>query len=167
MDRLERALRVVEDVFVWAAILVLVFISGLVCIEVVLRYGFNAPLMGMIQISEIGLLYITFLGTAWVLRTDQHVRIELVYQFLPPVWRTRMDVISSLVGLVICSVLVVFGCLATWSHYVRGAYKPTLLEVPNWVILIIIPIGSIPLALRYLVQLVFFLRGGRRELQQY
>jgi len=132
-----------------------------------LRYGFNAPLMGMIQISEIGLLYITFLGTAWALRRDHHVRIELIYQFLPAAWRTRMDVLGSLFGLTISIVLFAFGAMATWSHYLRGSFKPTLLEIHNWVILIVIPIGALPLALRYLIQLVHYLRGGRRDVQQY
>lgn len=167
MKNLERGLRFVEDAMAWVAIVILVFITGMVCLEVVLRYGFNAPLMGMIQVAEIGLLYVTFFGTAWALRRDHHVRIELVYQYLPPAWRTRMDVIGSLFGLVICAVLVVFGAMATWSHYVRGLYKPTLLEVPNWVVLIVIPIGAIPLALRYLVQFVYYLRGGERAIQQY
>jgi hypothetical protein len=35
----------------------------------------------------------------------------------------------------------------------RHLFKPTLLEVPTWIVLIVIPIGSLILALRYFVEI--------------
>ena len=111
-DRVERAdrwLRIVENAFLWFAITVLVVMALQVCLEVILRYFFSAPLLGMIQFSEIGLLYIAFLGAAWNLRRDQHVRIEVVYVLLPLRWRHFADISGALLGFFICLVLVIYG----------------------------------------------------------
>ncbi len=166
MERAERWLRIVEDAFLWLAIAVLVVIALQVCLEVVLRYFFAAPLLGMIQFSEIGLLYIAFLGAAWNLRRDGHVRIEVIYQLMPALWRHYADILGAFLGFLISFVLVVFGIGVTWSHWERGLFQPLALEIPYWTILIVIPLGAIPLALRSLFQFVHYLRGGRRELQQ-
>ena len=89
MERADRWLRNLENAFLWLAVAVLVVIALQVCLEVVLRYFFSAPLLGMIQFSEIGLLYIAFLGAGWNLRRDGHVRIEVVYQLITQQWRRR------------------------------------------------------------------------------
>jgi TRAP-type C4-dicarboxylate transport system permease small subunit len=37
--------------------------------------------------------------------------------------------------------------------YTRHLFKPTLLEIPTWIVLIVIPVGSFVLALRYVVEI--------------
>jgi TRAP-type C4-dicarboxylate transport system permease small subunit len=58
--------------------------------------------------------------------------------------------LSNLVSLCVALVLTVFGALATWSAFARHAFRPSMLEIPLWIVLIIIPIGSALLALRFL-----------------
>ena len=166
MERADRWLRNLENAFLWLAVAVLVVIALQVCLEVVLRYFFSAPLLGMIQFSEIGLLYIAFLGAGWNLRRDGHVRIEVVYQLMTQQCRHYADILGALLGFIISGVLLVFGTGVTWSYYERGLYQPLALEIPYWMILIVIPLGALPLALRSLFQFIHYLRGGRRELQQ-
>ena len=50
-------------------------------------------------------------------------------------------------------VLTVFGAATTWTAYMRHLFKPTLLEIPSWIILIVIPLGAFVLALRYFVEI--------------
>ena len=121
------------------------------------------PLVGVIQFSEIGLLYIAFLGASWTLRRDGHVRIEVVYQFLSARWRRYADILGALLGFLISMVLVGFGFAVTWSQYERGLFQPLSIEIPYWVILIVIPLGALPLALRCLLQAAQYLRGGSRQ----
>jgi len=55
---------------------------------------------------------------------------------------------AFLIGVAI--VLMVFGASVTWTSYMRGAFKPTTLEIPTWIMLLIIPIGCALLAARFL-----------------
>ena len=57
-----------ERVCASAATLIFVAMMLVVCAEVLLRYGFNSPISWVVEISEYALLWITFLGAAWVLR---------------------------------------------------------------------------------------------------
>ena len=49
---------------------ILIFIMLSVCLEVILRDVFDAPQMWVTQVTECLLLYITFLGSAWLLREE-------------------------------------------------------------------------------------------------
>ena len=142
-----------------AAIFVLVAVTAIVCLEVVMRYGFDQPQVWVVEIAEYALLYITFLGTAWTLRNNGHVRVDILVGMMGPGWRARIGVVTSLLGLGVSLVLVVFGAQATWTAFVRGAYKPTLVEFPTWLVLVVIPVGSLFLAIRFLRQAVAHARG--------
>ncbi len=121
-----------------------------VCAEVLLRDGFNRPISWMVEINEYALLWITFLGSAWVLRSGGHVRVDIVLQFLSPAALRVCGMISSGLGMVATAIVFGFGVAATWSAYVEGAYKPTTTNVPTWMIIIVIPVGALLLAFRFL-----------------
>jgi len=150
VKRFERWLARAEDWFANLAILVLVAISLSVCLEVVTRYGFNRPLRWVVEFAEYGLLYITFLATAWNLRQGGHIRIELVHERLSPRAQAWCDVVGSFLGVVVSLVLLVFGFLATASAFERGVHRQSLLETPVWIVLAVIPLGAALLTARYL-----------------
>ena len=150
MKRFERWLAAAEDWFANLAILVLVAISLSVCLEVVTRYGFNRPLRWVVEFAEYGLLYITFLATAWNLRQGGHIRIELVHERLSPRAQAWCDAIGSFLGVMVSLVLLVFGFLATTSAFERGVHRQSLLETPVWIVLAVIPLGAALLTARYL-----------------
>ncbi len=121
-----------------------------VCIAVLLRDGFNSPITWGVEISEYALLWITFLGSAWVLRTGGHVRVDLVLQFLGPAGLRICGMISSALGALGTAVIFVFGIIATWNAYIQGAYKPTVVNVPTWMVVIVIPVGALLLSIRFM-----------------
>jgi TRAP-type C4-dicarboxylate transport system permease small subunit len=120
-----------------------------VCLEVALRYGFNSPISWVVEISEYSLLWITFLGTAWVLRVGGHVRVDIMLQFFSPATLRVCGMISSAISGAATAIIFAFGAWATWHAYVEGTYKPTLTNVPTWMIIIVIPFGSLLLTLRF------------------
>ena len=61
--------------FLAATLIILVML--LVGMEIVLRYG-GSPMAWAFEVTEYCLLFITFLGTAWVLRNERHVTMDLV-----------------------------------------------------------------------------------------
>jgi TRAP-type C4-dicarboxylate transport system permease small subunit len=69
---------------------------------------------------------------------------------MPKFWQRICAFLSNFISLGVAVVLMVFGASVTWTSYVRGAFKPTTLEIPIWIVLLIIPIGSALLAARFL-----------------
>lgn len=154
LSTLDRWLVRVEDALAALGILGLLFVIGAVCLEIVLRNFFSLPQVWVIEFSEYALLYITFLGTAWLLRTDGHVSVDLLTNALDGTWRRRLALLSAAIGLAVALVLTVFGVIVTLDLLHRGVFKPTVMEFPTWRVVVIIPIGSALLSLRFLHRLL-------------
>lgn len=154
LDRIEGALAAV-------AIILLVVVTLSVCLEVVMRYGFNSPLIWVVEIGEYALLYITFLGTAWALRNGGHVRVDIILGLFSQRMRRIFGVISSSLGIIISLVLTIGGIYVTWDKFASSAYKPTVVEFPTWIVVIVIPIGSLFLGIRFLRLLIEYAKGER------
>ena len=148
-QRLGRLLKNLEDIFAWIAIAILVAITTAVCLEVLMRYAFNSPIYFVVELSEYGLLYITFLGAGWVLRENGHVRIEIFLFALDKTWRHRMGILSSSFGVIVSFVLLFYGTSRTVDAYSRGLFRATIVEFPSWIVLIVIPLGSLVLLGRF------------------
>jgi len=136
--------------FIALACILLSLVTISVCLEVVMRYFFNRSQVWVIELSEYSLLYITFLGVAWVLKSDSHVRVDLFTTSLRATGRAICSLISFMICLVVSVVLTVHGIRVTWDHFSEGIYNPTVLEFPKSAVLLIIPLGGITLLIQSL-----------------
>ena len=159
-----RALTALEDAAAWLSTAVLAGLMFLICTDVMLRYVFNAPLSFGVEISEISLLWITMLGSAYVLRQGGHIRVDLLLNLLSPRATRQCALFSSVVCAIACAVLTVYGTDAVATSLIRGSFKPTSLEIPVWAIIIVIPIGGFLLTLRF-VRMFFEYRSGQRRVE--
>jgi TRAP-type C4-dicarboxylate transport system permease small subunit len=150
LQPLDRRLVRWENFFGALAIAILVAAGILICVDVLLRYAFNRPLLGSIEIIEYALVYITFLGASWAVPRGAHIDIDVCVQAMPKSWQRICALLSNLICLVVALVLTIFGTTTTWTAYARHAFKPTVLEIPTWIVLVIIPVGCALLTLRFL-----------------
>jgi C4-dicarboxylate transporter, DctQ subunit len=151
---IERWLAPLENALVTAAIALLVLCAVLICLDVLLRYAFSRPLIGANELIEYALVYITFLGAAWAVPRGAHINVDVLLTNVSERVQKVLLLVSNIICLGVAVVLTIFGGWTTWTAYARHLFKPTLLEIPTWIILIIIPIGSLVLALRYLVEVL-------------
>jgi C4-dicarboxylate transporter DctQ subunit len=152
-DWLDKVSSATNKVFVFVASVMMAGLMILVCIDQALRYVFNSPLIWATEVTEISLLYITFLATAQVFRDDSHVVVDVFLAVTSKRGRRILGFISHCVVALIAVVLVYFGFATTYDLYERGVFNPTIIETPMAVITLIIPIGSIPLLLEALLKL--------------
>lgn len=167
MGGLLRLLDRIENVMAAAAMLLLVAVTVSVCLEVFMRYVLNSPLTWVVELSEYALLYICFLGASWALRNGTHIRIDIFLSAFSQRWRQRFGVLSSLLGLGISLILVIWGVIATWEKFQSGAYKATVVEFPGWIVVAIIPLGSFVLGLRFLRNFVEYATGKKIDRSDY
>jgi C4-dicarboxylate transporter, DctQ subunit len=159
--RLLRWLSACEDAFAALGAVLFGFITLAICAGVVLRYGFNRPLAWVDEISEYALLWMTFLGSSWVLRQGGHVRVDILMQFFSSAALRRCGLLSAAAGILAALVLVVFGVDVTWTAALRGSFKSTGLDLPTWMVIIIIPLGGLLLLFRFARMFVEYYRGER------
>ena len=138
------------DVLVFLACVLLICATLLVGADVVLRYFLGRPIVWSVEITEYSLLYIAFLGAAWLLKKEGHVRVDVVLNQLNPRNQALLNTITSIFGAMVCLVIAWYSAETTWDHFVRGIPAMETLHTPYFIILGIIPIGSFLLFIQFL-----------------
>lgn len=128
--------------------------------EVVARYFFNAPTIWAAEVSQLFLIWGTFLAMAHALRNDQHIRIEIVVARLGPAPRRLLRAFSLICIALLSGVVVWYGWGIAWDSLERGRSTGTMLNIPNWWTEMVIPVGFGLLLLQALVELWRLRRGG-------
>lgn len=116
-----------------------------------------------VELSEYIMLYLTFLVAPWVLKQDGHVRVDVLLNFLGPRLRFFADAITTTVATVVCVVLFWFSLGVTVESYQRGVTLMKILQVPEYLLLAVIPLGSLLLSLRLVCRLLQRFAGEREE----
>ena len=134
--------------YVACALTMLIFVS--VCAELFMRNLFNRPQMWSVEVSEYAMLYVTFLGAAWLLREEGHVRIDILFDLLKPRNQALLNSITYCFGIIICAVLVFYGTRVTWLHFQKGLHTFTALKLLKRPFLLVIPFGSLLLLIQFI-----------------
>lgn len=125
-------------------------------VQVILRYVFNASLLGAGETMEALFIYTTAIGAAAAVRRRQHIRISCVVQLLPVPLKRAVDVLAHLLIAFINGVMIFFS--VTWIAKVGGNESPVM-RIPEWIMQISIPIGCGLVILYCLFNIVLTLRG--------
>lgn len=149
---LERIVKGFNKALVFIASVMMTGLMIIVCVDLTLRYFFNSPLLWGTEVTEIMLLYITFLGMAWVFKEDGHVVIDVFTSQVTGRKRKILNGISYFLVGIVAAVLVYYGFYTVYDHFRRGVFNPTVIETPIWLIIIVIPVGSVPLFLEVLIK---------------
>lgn len=126
--------------------LVLLGICLLVTWVVISRRWLGAPLGWNVEVTEYALLYLTFLATAWVLRHDGHVRVDVLVNLLPVRAQRTLRRITDGLALVVCALLFYHSFAATAEAYRENLLLVKMLIIPKWPTLAVIPLGFLLLA---------------------
>jgi TRAP-type C4-dicarboxylate transport system permease small subunit len=153
----------VVGVFAVVAGILVVYTFCSVCLEVVLRYFFNRPQVWVIETAEYALLFITFLGAAWVLRNEGHVRVDLLINQLRPRAQTGINTVTSIVGAAVCLVLTWYTGQLAFDHLQRGVVSEKMLSFPKGVLLAVIPVGCFLLFIQFLRRTHRYLKSSRAD----
>ncbi len=144
----------VSDICFGLSFAALAFITLLVSADVFLRLFFDKTIAWTTEISEALILYITFLGTERVLREDQHVKVDLLTNRISAKPKIVLKIISSIIGLIVSLVFVIFGAMTTWSYYKRGIYNPSATELPLAPVIAVIPFGGVFLSFEFIRKII-------------
>jgi TRAP-type C4-dicarboxylate transport system permease small subunit len=109
-----------------AAGVALVGLTLLTAVDVTLRAAFNAPIYGIQEVTELGLVLVTVLGMAYCGRTRAHIVID-VAQGLQPRWLLRAcDVALPAIGAAVMAVVAWRSLDEAIAAFERGAHTNVL-----------------------------------------
>ena len=131
--------------------------------DVTLRYFLDRPITWAFEATEYSLLYITFLGTAWLLKREGHVKLDLVLNWLEPRAQTYLNVITSILLAIVCLFLVWYGAHATWDNFQRGVLSVKYYSLPKFAFLAVIPVGGFFLFVQSVKRTYSYLRLIKKD----
>lgn len=139
----------IENIFAAIGMWMIAFMMGLVVFEVIIRNLFNYSFGWSIDYTSYALLYIAFLGAAWLLREGGHVSVNILEEYLPAQRLKFLDYIIVISGILLSLILVYFGIGVTWDLYVNDIRSLTVVKTPLAYVVMIIPVGSLLLLLEF------------------
>ncbi|RLB36534.1 MAG: hypothetical protein DRH20_09540 [Deltaproteobacteria bacterium] len=95
-------------------------------------------------------LWVTFAGASLVTRDHRHIKIDLLASILPSRWLPLRDMVLSLVGAVICGLMVKVGF--GYVHMEMEFGETLFLNIPAWAGQIILPGGFAMIMCRFLIR---------------
>jgi C4-dicarboxylate transporter DctQ subunit len=143
--------------------LLLLFITFSISYSIFTRaLGFQSPVW-TVQFNEYSLLWMTFLGSAWVLRRRKHVAVDVITSHLGFTGRRIADTAHSLLGIGVCGALCWYSSLMTLSLFQRGVTDVQAVDMPKYLVLVVIPIGFLVISAQFSRNLTTSLRRTKAE----
>ena len=151
---------IVKNLSYLAAVMLVLMVLA-ISSDVILRYSINTPLKWVFEATEYALLFMTFLAVTWVLKKDEHVRLDAVLNALGPKLRATVEALTSLVMAVVCLVI-------TWSstHYTIYLFQNHITiqkyyNIPQFTVFFIVPVGFFLLFIQSLKRIYQYIRQIR------
>jgi TRAP-type C4-dicarboxylate transport system permease small subunit len=126
-------------------------------VHVLGRKFFDLPIFGYIDIVEIMMAFLVFLGLAYTERLGGHIRMELFVSYLKGRWLALFELVGVVLGLIMSGVLLVY----SWDHAMRAfslGDSSIDAQIPLWPSKLVVPIALAMLFVRLLVSLWAYLR---------
>jgi len=162
-----RAFTKVLDRIVWVlagvAAVVLLLLLLAVCFATLSRFLFDEPFAWLIDFSTYALVWVAFLGAPWLMRQRGHVVIDLFMTRTKPRTQARWSAGAHFVMALVALLITYVSGLLTVDYLVNDRIMQDILQTPQWILLLPIPVGCFFLALASAVNGVEDLRESRCE----
>ncbi len=103
----------------------------------------------------------TFFGLAHTFRRGAHVRINLLVDRLPQRFRQPVEILNCLIGTAVVSFLAWNVIALAIQSYQFNDVSPGLMAVPFWIPQAGVAFGITVLAIAFIDELIWLLRGGK------
>jgi C4-dicarboxylate transporter DctQ subunit len=136
--------------------------------------GALAMVVGLVQV--IGRYFVPAMSISWaeevivylivwavmiissqLVRTDGHVRPDLILRLVPPAGQRWLEVFNCLVALVFCFGMVWYGWEIVDTSLLLDETSSSGLQFPMWIYYLSLPAGGALMMLRYLIRLYRYL----------
>ena len=146
LERLETALNLLSSIILFA-------LMFYVTAEVLMRYVFNRPLPGHLELTQLLIAPAVFLALSWLQARRGHVGMDLLHEKLSPRGRAAADCLTLALALAAFAVITWFSARSTWTAWEVGDVTPTA-NITTWWSRAAVPVGSALLCVRLGMQLV-------------
>ncbi len=144
-----------------AAIALIVLIAS-TFLGVIMRYFLNDPFIWLQEVQLWCFTWIVFFGGGAAFRAGAHVRIEVIVDRLPPVWRKVIHVFGYFTVMAILSYFMIYGAKLI-VQLIQTERTTNILDIPYPIIYSAFPVGCGLMMVNYTVVTLSSLFKEKRE----
>lgn len=124
-------------------------------LQVVARYVFNHALSWPEELGRFLFAWIVFLAIVSVMRADEMLSLELIYRWIPK----KTGQILKLIISIACFGFLLVILKGGFELMIRQSSQISIaLEIPMWVVYVVIPTGTLLMAIALLIKIVAQIR---------
>ena len=157
MHKIERFLSFIDSINEWGGRIfcfLIIPIIGIVMLEVMLRYVFNAPTIWAHETSTMIFGAHFALGGAYTLLHRGHVNVDILYGRFPPRGQAIIDLITSTLFFLFCGLMLWKGAEFAWASILGRETSYTVWGPPLYPLKAVIPIAAFLLLLQGLAKFI-------------
>lgn len=128
-----RAVELFSRICAWACGFLLLASTVMIGVEIILRRFFGLTIGGADEISSYVLAVICSWSLGYALYHKSHIRIDILYYYMPPVVRTVLDTLALAFFLVYISMITYFAWDLVHISIIRESTANTPLQTPMWI----------------------------------
>ena len=145
--RISKIFRDISSFWLFAAMM-------LICSDVFMRYFFNSPIPGTLEISEQTVIIITFLCLSFTAMQNRHIRTNVLVTRLPKKYGKMTDIISNILMILLLGLFIWQTSTEAWRSFQIKEVRMGLINVPIYPVKILIPFGFIFTFIFYFIKLL-------------
>jgi|SRR5690625_36502 len=126
------------------------------------RYFFNKSWPFTEEIGTMGVILLTFMGLGYAVRQKMHIEMSGVYDLLPPKVKYVLDLIINAGSFLVLGLCTYLGIKYVMHLHELGQVS-TILRLPLYLTMLVIPIGFLIATFRFLVDFVKGLKFSNTE----
>jgi len=151
LQPIKNALNYADRVLILFTGIALVILTFMITFDVGSRYAFNAPLPATVEMSELLMAYIVFLAMGYTLTQGLHIRVTVLFEFIPKSAKVYFDLIAGAFGTCFCALVAYYA----WTFFLHSfeirEEMLAVVKLPWYVGKFAMPVGFLFFTIHYLV----------------
>ena len=132
----------------------MLLIFGLMMMEVVRRYLFNAPTVWAGELTQMLFGAYVILCGGFILASGGHVNVDILYSRLSQKTKAGLDIFTSILFFLFCGMLLIYGGSLAWDSLSRFEHSQSAWNPPLYPAKLMIPLAALLLMLQGLAKLI-------------
>ena len=149
----------------WLSYVGAVVLFALMCltaVDVACRYLFNAPILGVFEITEFMVLIVIFSFLARKEIKKNLSQVDLVIELLPKRFQRYIDLVNHAICLILMGLITWQGILRALEMKEVGEASPNL-QIPDYPFVFFLVLGCLALCFEYVRDLFRLVDGKKRD----
>lgn len=154
MGSIVRGLERLSEAGGYVAGAVAVLLTVLVAASVIARRLLNAPLLITEEVSGYMVVAIVFLGLAYTMKAEGHIRADIILSHVPVRVRAVLEILATVIAFGFAGLLLAGSWRLAAEFYTQGSLSFRYLQTPLWIPGSLLVIGAALLSLQLVAQLL-------------